>query len=465
LKEKDTQSALSALAQLELRRDVDDGIDNNNDNSKRGGSVMAELMRREDGEEETAVAEAGADSLQAIIDAQLEKGAPPPPPTTATAAKLAASQPDNNEDNDANNEDIEASLSPEMRLLLSALYGKVLNVYRATARSGGEACALIRQMRAKGLTVDAAMAHSLMDVEIKARNFQGALRLYDLFFPAMSPLEVGRVGPVRERTFIMNGDYNSKRGNDGDDSDDGNASQLSMLAAGGGITQECPELKAIVAMARALTRMVYPDSNSIGDGKEHEQSASSEPDSASRGLAESAMGYVLNVIHHFPALTRQTRSLSSLYGVVSRLARLATEAGRLEATLALYTFIPLKDRRLAPWTIIAKQMADCPAPAGKPAYMRGRAELSLLLMRGEGQRGDQSGGMSPLALINAVTKASNRDISSGGRGRGGWGEESDEGPGSILYDPYVFCSIILPFFLVCDVSLSLAHLLLPVCIL
>ena len=119
----------------------------------------------------------------------------------------------------------------------------------------------------------------------------------------------------------------------------------------------------------------------------------------------------MNVIHHFPELTRQTRALSGVYGVVGRLARLATEAGNLEATLALYTFIPLRDRRLSPWSIIAKQRADCSSfspgqtTSGRAELqdMQGRAELSLLLMRAEGQRGDFSGGMSPLSLINAYS--------------------------------------------------------------
>ena len=83
------------------------------------------------------------------------------------------------------------------------------------------------------------------------------------------------------------------------------------------------------------------------------------------------MGYILNVIHHFPELIHQTRSLSSLYGVIGELARLTTEAGNLEATLALYTFIPLRDRRLSPWSIIAKQMAPgCAAfGLGHPAVI------------------------------------------------------------------------------------------------
>ena len=58
-------------------------------------------------------------------------------------------------------------------------------------------------------------------------------------------------------------------------------------------------------------------------------------------------------------------------------------------------------------------MADCSSSSPSQTAsggaelqgMQGRAELSLLLMRAEGQRGDFSGGMSPLSLINAVTAA------------------------------------------------------------
>merc|ERR1711871_177875 len=203
----------------------------------------------------------------------------------------------------------------------------------------------------------------------------------------------------------------------------------------GGITRECPELKAIVSMARALTRIVYPDSD--GPGAEYDENGPSAVNTSSRCFAESAMGYILNVIHHFPELRHQTRSLSSLYGVIGRLARLTTEAGNLEATLALYTFIPLRDRRLSPWSIIAKQMADCAAfGLGHPAVieapqlvgMKGRAELGLLLMRAEGQRGDQSGGMSPLSLINAVISTPKPSVDL---------QKHKKESASILYDPYL----------------------------
>ena len=114
-----------------------------------------------------------------------------------------------------------------------------------------------------------------MDIEIKARNFAGALELYDLFFPpAMdirgSLLNHGGTGPV--------GHYA-----------DGGAGRTPI--AGGGVTRECPELKAVVAMARALTRIVYPDSDLPGP----ENPAASTPSQSGGGvvskrLAESAMG-------------------------------------------------------------------------------------------------------------------------------------------------------------------------------
>lgn len=316
-----------------------------------------------------------------------------------------------------------SSLNPELRLMLNNLYGKVLNVYRATNRTK-EARRLISLIRDKELVLDVTQAHSLMDIEIKARNFVGALEIYDQFFPPAIevPGSLLKLGDSQ-----LTGHEASS-----DTQEDG-----TLLRRGGGITRECPELKAVVAMARALTRAVYPDSDH--PGAQNDNDSSDAPDSDSRRLAEGAMGYILNVIHHFPGLTTQTRSLSSLYGVVGRLARLATEAGSLEATLALYTFIPLRDRRLSPWSIIAKQMADCAtfsSPLSSPdveasclPHMRGRAELGLLLMRAEGQRGDQSGGMSPLSLINAVTAAPEQPASSL--------EADQSGHKSILYDPYL----------------------------
>ena len=73
----------------------------------------------------------------------------------------------------------------ELRLMLNSLYSKVLNVYRATNRTRGSAPPHQSHPRQAAGT-DVSQAHSLMDIEIKARNFAGALELYDLFFlPAM----------------------------------------------------------------------------------------------------------------------------------------------------------------------------------------------------------------------------------------------------------------------------------------
>ena len=108
----------------------------------------------------------------------------------------------------------------------------------------------------------------------------------------------------------------------------------------------------------------------------------------SKGLARQASGYILNIIHYFQKLRAQTRLLSSLYGVINRLARLATEAGEYDATLALYTLIPLRDRRRAPWAILTKYLADCTVVDNSSPFggIEGRPDLCLLLMRAEGQK-------------------------------------------------------------------------------
>lgn len=429
LRERDTSAALDALLLLEAKHGLEDrnvvkapgyspgeGLANDpepgvNGNQEQG--IMAELLRKEEDED---ASDAETDELQAIIDKQLQQGATEEPHTSSPLSSTLSS---GSSAGAANPQPPKTTaMSPEMRLMLTSLYGKVLNVYRMTSRTS-EVRGLIQRIRRKKLDLDASQAHSLMDIEIRQKNFHGAIDLYNQFF---SPLpQVSLKEPVL--------------GHEGEET-----------IAPGGLTAQCPDLKAVIALARALTRVVYPDRAESASAPLH---TDSPHDAArSRRLAQQASGYILNIIHHFQELRAQTRVLSSVYGVVSRLARLATEAGEVEATLALYTFIPLRDRRRAPWAIISKQLADTSSTGGDDdragichedgspvfAAIEGRAELCLLLMRAEGQKGDLSGGMSPLSLLTTISSVhSSASLSTG---RFGDTSSPDTGADSLIYDPY-----------------------------
>ena len=102
--------------------------------------------------------------------------------------------------------------------MLTSLYGKVLNVYRMTSRTS-EAKGLIQRIRRRRLDLDYSQAHSLMDNEIRAKNFHGALDLYNQFFPPLlyhhypgSGLILTPEEPLLSSTTASEGEERERRG-------------------------------------------------------------------------------------------------------------------------------------------------------------------------------------------------------------------------------------------------------------
>ncbi len=252
---------------------------------------------------------------------------------------------------------------PDLRLLYSTLYSKVINVYRMSSRTA-DAKDLVGVMRKKNLTVDVSQAHSLMDLELKSRNPYGAVELYESFFTSCSP-----------RSF-------------GDNFDD-----------------KAPDVKAVTALAKALVRIAYPDeltSTSTSDTKvlsrlrnmhdrifedlctaeeweRHRNSVGfseiedgygsigilvSKRDSGSAlgcndtsasvvkllpakvvSRACFALPYIRLTMRHLPEMKASFRTHSVLYGTMSRFARLAADAGDLRLACDIFSLIPHNERR------------------------------------------------------------------------------------------------------------------------
>jgi hypothetical protein len=116
-----------------------------------------------------------------------------------------------------------------LRHLYSTLYSKVLNTYRLTAQTD-DMKQLLRIMSMRGLAPDPGLAASVMDTELRGKNVENALEVYDRFFQPISGILGGDESDGNDR--------NSKR------------------------TEEPPDARAVQSLAKALLMFCRPKAES-----------------------------------------------------------------------------------------------------------------------------------------------------------------------------------------------------------